>query len=171
MNFGKLLASGKSMISGQGVKAYRENKHVYLPKFEAKNPFSKAVPASTAAIPALPATAAAPVAPAPAARPKADFVLTKPMARPAPAPAPSSSWAAKLNPIAMFRGPSASAFKPVATVQTELSLDSVKVVHNDLSDSEVEIVPIKSRPAEAAPAETAASWKDMGEKVFGANVV
>jgi hypothetical protein len=32
-------------------------------------------------------------------------------------------------------------------VQSELSLDSVKVVHNDLSDADVEVVPIKSRTA------------------------
>jgi hypothetical protein len=30
-------------------------------------------------------------------------------------------------------------------VQTELSLNAVKVLHNDLSDADVEIVPVKSR--------------------------
>ena len=36
--------------------------------------------------------------------------------------------------------------KTLPTVQAELSLDTVKVVHNDLRDSDVEVVPIKSRP-------------------------
>jgi hypothetical protein len=35
-------------------------------------------------------------------------------------------------------------------VQPDLSLDAVKVVHNDLSDADVEVVPVKSRSA--APA-------------------
>ena len=35
-----------------------------------------------------------------------------------------------------------------------LTLDSVKVVHNDLSDVDVEVVPMKSRPAATKPATT-----------------
>lgn len=51
--------------------------------------------------------------------------------------------------------------------QTELSLDAVKVVHNDLSDVDVEIVPMKSRsggPELAAPRK---SWEFVGERLFG----
>jgi hypothetical protein len=40
----------------------------------------------------------------------------------------------------------------VNAVQTELSLDAVKVLHNDLSDADVEVVPVKSRTL--APAES-----------------
>ena len=40
MNLGKLLGAGKSFFGGKGVVAYRENKRIYLPKFNAeKNPF------------------------------------------------------------------------------------------------------------------------------------
>jgi hypothetical protein len=53
-------------------------------------------------------------------------------------------------------------------------LDSVKVVLNDLSDAEVEVVPIKSRPArEAAPdfqsTDGKNSWSRLSAKLFGAN--
>ena len=50
----------------------------------------------------------------------------------------------------------------VPAVQAELSLDSVKVVHNDLSDADVEVVPIKSRPAANRQCRSAA-----GEKILG----
>ena len=33
MKLGKLLGAGKSFFGGQGVVTYRENKQVYLPKF------------------------------------------------------------------------------------------------------------------------------------------
>jgi len=51
-------------------------------------------------------------------------------------------------------------------------LDRVKVVHNDLSDADVEVVPIKSRTApEGEPALTPANggdpWSRLGAKIFG----
>jgi len=54
-----------------------------------------------------------------------------------------------------------------AATQTELSLDSVKVVHNDLSDVDVEVVPMKSRSnvPELQPAKK--SWEFLGERLFG----
>ena len=40
MKLAKLLGAGKSFFGGQGLVSYRENKHVYLPKFNSqKNPF------------------------------------------------------------------------------------------------------------------------------------
>jgi hypothetical protein len=59
-------------------------------------------------------------------------------------------------------------------VQSELSLDSVKVVHNDLSDADVEVVPIKSRTADKTavpvlpPPEK--SWEFLAERMFHATV-
>jgi hypothetical protein len=51
--------------------------------------------------------------------------------------------------------------------QAELSLDAVRVVHNDLSDVDVEVVPMKSRsaPPENKPAKK--SWEVLGERLFG----
>ena len=41
MNFGKLLAAGKSWMNGRAEISYRVDKQFYLPKFESpKNPFA-----------------------------------------------------------------------------------------------------------------------------------
>ena len=64
--------------------------------------------------------------------------------------------------------------KSLPAVQTELSLDTVKVVHNDLSDADVEVVPIKSRPAAAEiPALSPAkkSWEILGERLLRATAL
>ena len=59
----------------------------------------------------------------------------------APKPVRAAGWAGKLNP---FRAPEPAA--PMPNVQPDLlSLDSVKVLHNDLSDADVEVVPVRSR--------------------------
>jgi hypothetical protein len=76
-------------------------------------------------------------------------------------------------------------FKP-ALVQAELRLDSVKVVRNDLSDSDLEIVAAKTPkgsatkpspgPAEGASAPAAgqcettdSAWGRVGARLFGAD--
>jgi hypothetical protein len=51
--------------------------------------------------------------------------------------------------------------------QTELSLDAVKVVHNDLSDVDVEVVPIKSRAGAPDLPAPRKSWEFVGERLFG----
>ena len=168
MNLGKMLAAGKSFISGGASAAYRENKRVYLPKFNAdKNPF------------ALKATEPVAVA---AAEPKKNSVIaaalvvakanvsaqkiSSPSAF-APAPVRATNWANKLNP---FRVAPAVAATPMPTVQPELlSLEDVKVIHNDLTDADVEVVPAKSRNATLPevpmlpPARE--PWEFMGERL------
>ena len=163
MNLGKLLAAGKSIISGQRKPAYREDKHVYPPKFVSpRNPFvslTEAPPPELAGTAKIRETA------------RDSLVAAKTQKLPAlTSPSKSfASWAVKLKPAAMFRGQSAP--QPVrAAVQPELSLDSVKVVHNDLSDADVEVVPIKSRPAarpvipDLPPAEK--PWELLGERMM-----
>ena len=68
-----------------------------------------------------------------------------------------------MNP---FRAPEPEKAMPVA-VQPELSLDAVKVVHNDLSDADVEIVPVKSHVEAPAPVLPPArrAWEYLGESV------
>ena len=70
-----------------------------------------------------------------------------------------------MNP---FRAPEPVA--PVAkAVQVELSLESVKVVHNDLADADIEVVPVKSQTISAPevpmlpPARQ--SWEFLGERL------
>jgi hypothetical protein len=168
MNLGKLLVAGKSIINGRADISYRANKNVYLPKFGlAQNPFkspSEAEPAGKPeAIAAPMPKAVTPVA-----------AKTQKLPAWAPKPARTTSWASKLNPISMLRGPAPAAQSAPAPVQSELSLDSVKVVHNDLSDADVEVVPIKSRMASEAkvpvlPPPTQ-PWEFLAERMFHATV-
>jgi hypothetical protein len=69
----------------------------------------------------------APVVPVPAAQVAAKPQVAQPAAKPAKA-----GWTTRLNP---FRPPEPVA--PPIAEQTELSLDTVKVVHNDLADADV----------------------------------
>ena len=66
---------------------------------------------------------------------------------------------------------SASAQSSKVATQTELSLDTVKVLRNDLSDVDVEVVPLKSRsPGEggASLAPPKKPWEFLGERLFKA---
>jgi hypothetical protein len=90
-------------------------------------------------------------------------------------PVRATTWVNRLNPVSLFRSAPADADKNVATVQTELSLEKVKVVHNDLTDADVEIVPLKSRPApgpmlaDLPPAKR--SWEVLGERIMKATAL
>jgi hypothetical protein len=92
----------------------------------------------------------------------------------APARPRGKAWVSKLNPISIWRGsPRQTAQHNHRPMQAELSLDRVKVVHNDLSDADVEIVPMKSRPVPAlaepalTPANGGDSWSRLSAKIFG----
>jgi hypothetical protein len=106
------------------------------------------------------------------------------------APEVVEGWVKKLNPLVWFSGRKPVEPKPGAPrsgkrhVQGELSLDNIKVMRNDLSDTDVEVVPAKARgprnppPAiqasgsaaamavpELPPARTA--WEYLGERLLG----
>jgi hypothetical protein len=163
MNLGKLLAAGKSIVNGNGAIEYRENKQVLLPKFVSpKNPFvHSSKPSSGApAVSGKDGTATTPVKP-------------QPMPPISAAPKSLAAWTSKLNPASVWRGPKVEAGKVTRPeVQAELSLDTVKVVHNDLSDADVEVVPIKSR-ATPTPSLTPAkkSWEILGERLMKATAL
>jgi hypothetical protein len=182
MKLGTLLAAGKSLMKGQAQVSYRENRQVYLPKFgPAKNPFKPETPQSAAET-----SDPAPAAPRPT-RADQETAVTGAMrqsagpahelpAVPAIAEKKKTNWTGKLNPVLIFsraraRGgdkppvKAAKTQKPAAT-QTELSLDSVKVLHNDLSDVDVEIVPMKSRSAPAELQPPKKSWEFLGERLL-----
>ena len=166
MNLGRLLVAGKSIINGRREISYRANKHVYLPKFgQMQNPFQ--LVAGTEAAEPGPEAVPAPV------RKVAPPVAAKTQKLPPwrPGPARATSWASKLNPISIWREAHPAKTAPLP-VQSELSLDSVKVVHNDLSDADVEVVPMKSRPADPAaipelPPPTR-PWEFLAERMFHA---
>ena len=157
MKLGKLLGAGKSFFGGQGSVTYSENKQVYLPIFNTgRNPFAPktAEPVPGASVPeAVVPTAVVPAAAVTPAKPQRAPKL--PVTAPAPAvtpvptigPARSTNWAEKLNPFRGAKPAKLAPPTPMPNLQPEFSLNAVKVVHNDLSDADVEIVPVKSRPA------------------------
>jgi hypothetical protein len=176
MKLGKLLGAGKSVFGGEAPAAYRANKHAYLPKFnDGKNPFATkapepAAPVAPVAAPAkmVAAAAIAPVMAPPPAKPAAS-VFTAPVAPSLPVPKPAATspaisaakpargphWAEKLNQLWSASKPATPAAPsgPMPNVQPDLlSLDAVKVLHNDLSDADVEVVPMKSRTVQARTA-------------------
>lgn len=84
-----------------------------------------------------------------------------------------AGWAFRRNPFAPARIP--AAVRPA--VQSELSLDAVKVVRNDLSDADLELVPLsQSAPssvpaaptAQPAPRAIARMWGQLTARLFGA---
>ena len=167
MNLGKLLVAGKSIINGREEISYRANRRVYLPKFGlAQNPF-KSSPGTE------PARPEAEIIAAPIQKVVAPIeVKIQKLPTPVPGPVRATSWASKLNPISIWRGPAPAAQNTPDPVQSELSLDSVKVVHNDLSDADVEVVPIKSRTVSEAtvpvlPPPTK-PWEFLAERMFHA---
>jgi len=174
MNLGKLLVAGKSIIGGRGEIAYRISDRTYLPKFiSPKNPFAppvKVEPAPPVVVPP-PAGVVAPDKTGTATDgTKTQKLPTFPAAR-----FRKAGWLRKFNPISIWRGSRPPTLpKAHRPMQAELSLDRVKVVHNDLSDADVEIVPIKSRTAPEAvelilpPAHGGDSWGRLSTKIFGA---
>jgi len=176
MNLGKLLGAGKSFVSGHNVAAYRADKRVYLPQFVSpKNPFANAATMATQTeLSKLPAQDSV----APAKKNMPPWVKTQKMPALSPVVIPVSAarattWVSKLNPISIFRVAPPFADRNVTPVQVELSLEKVKVVHNDLTDAEVEIVPMKSRPARA-PADlppAKKSWEVLGERIMKATAL
>jgi len=165
---------GKCFFSGGETAAYRLNRRAWLPKFnEGKNPFA---PQKPDAAPDAPkesviarAAAPAPKAPPPYAFKPAAKAMAKPASKPVAPPVARPArpgWTTRLNP---FRAPEPVAVQPAA-VQAELSLNAVKVVHNDLADADVEIVPVKAHaePVVSAPVLPPArrAWEYMGENLL-----
>ncbi len=185
MKLAKLLGMGSSFFGGGQTAAYSLNNRGWLPKFnEGRNPFAPKAAAEAPEAPkekaAAPVAAPAPKAPAPSAfaavaqpvkpqRAGVPIPIGSAPAQPASQPAAKPArpgWTTRLNP---FRAPEPAA-QPECAVQVELSLAAVKVVHNDLADADVEIVPVKARadaPAAApdlSPARLA--WEYMGENLL-----
>src|SRR5882724_3048452 len=158
MNFGKLLATGKSFVNVRAEISYRMDRQIYLPKFESqKNPSANSTKA--------PAENPAPM--------KKEIAAAKTQKMPALSAAskPAPNWTSKLNPISILRPASVETKNERPIMQTELSLDTVKVVHNDLTDADVEIVPMKSRPAPPDLQPARRSWEILGERLLKATAL
>jgi hypothetical protein len=89
---------------------------------------------------------------------------TKP-AEPVKVATPVDGWLKKINPMVWLGNRKPVEPKPVVPrfskgqtpIQGELSLDNIKVMRNDLSETDVEVVPAKSRPAAPQPPGNAAA--------------
>lgn len=170
MNLGKLLGAGKSVVGGGKPAAYRTDKRFYLPQFVSpKNPFANPTPAE---LPKSPPTDS--VVPVKKNTPAWAKTQKMPALAAQGATARATTWVSKWNPAAIFRAAPVAAGKGATPVQAELSLEKVKVVHNDLTDADVEIVPMKSRPAREPAAEmppAKKSWSDLGERIMKATAL
>lgn len=200
MSLLRLLTAGKSLV---GIKSseprYRLSHPLGLPKFGAKrNPFrATTLPEGTQSAPSVPQPEPIPEhadAPEPEPTPVAvpqptasentvKLVIPKPSPCPTGSAPPSlSSWFERRTKtlkslLGRRRGGKASnsvrrSAKPM--VQAELSLEKVRVMRNDLSDSDLEVVAAKPAgpPVSAPLARTVTktgerSWTRMTGRFFG----
>jgi len=181
MKLARLLGIGSSFFGGGPMAAYRLNNRGWLPKFnEGRNPFAPTAPQAAAVAPEAANEKAQARAVAPAPKPPDPYTF-KPAAKAgslgarvkpglpaagATAKAARPSWTSRLNP---FRAPEPVAAQPPSAVQPELSLAAIKVLHNDLADADVEVVPVKARapaptPVVLPPARQA--WEYVGENLL-----
>jgi hypothetical protein len=177
MSFGKLLATGKSLVGGQGDSRYRVNSRGFLPKFGSpKNPFAPAPNKDGAtertvsvAIPApsLPSQAAEPAARAASAETTNSAARASVFSRAGEKLTPLSK---KLNPLSWFvrrprPGKSAIPVFGHKPVQAEFPLERVRVVRNDLSDADLEVVQVGAGGNKNLPSKTA--WSQLLTRIFG----
>lgn len=164
MSLGRLLATGKSLVGGQNsMSRYRPNKQMRLPKFVSpRNPFATEVkaeaaptrPAATEQNPSVPETPAVRGAGKESTKRAARF------ARLALALCRAGEWWGKAKLAG--RGKSAIPCFTKSPVQSELRLDNVQVVRNDLSDADLEVVPVA--PAGVLPDFAAAEPRQTAGK-------
>ncbi len=201
MSLLRLLTAGKSLIGSKSSESrYHLGRPGALPRFGGKkNPFRATTrpeaAQSAATVPAQPACEG--TEPAVESQVSVPEVTTKSPAGTGiatvavgthdatPASAPPSGKPAADSPLARYTGklkdlmPFGRRKKPEmavprfskAMVQTELSLESVRVVRNDLSDSDVEIVPAQPPVALAAENSAEGTWGKVTGRLFGAGKV
>jgi len=179
MSLLQLLTTGKSLVgSKESTGRYHLSRHRLLPRFGGKkDPFRATTLPDHAQ---RPATAPAQVAPSPNGpeaplRAKSSMEETR-------EPGWAGNCLSKMGALfsrhrKKVERPAIPRFgKPL--VQGELSLDAVKVVRNDLHDSDLEFVPAKpvqARPVPATPSKGGAGpekvWNRVTGRFFGAGKV
>lgn len=155
----RLLTAGKSLVGSQdaGGGRYRVNKRRLLPKFEsADNPFSAAEAEAKPGFPAV--SKPQPMASARKETKATSLPISEPEKKKPERVSKSknlglSIWLRKVKSFvslagaALRRKPRAS-LPPRPVIQGELSLDNVRVVRNDLSDTDFEVVTARrTKPA------------------------
>lgn len=164
MSLLRLLTAGRSLVSVRDTESrYRLTTQRLLPQFgPASNPFSSRGEAQS-----VPAAAIHPDA-------ETGVVLPKAVAKGSGrvfwlrTSARWSGWRAKMGGLLVR--PRRAVAKPAIPqfskppVQGELSLDRVKVMRNDLSETDLEVVPAKPK---AAPASLAVESDEGAESAWG----
>ena len=138
MNFGKLLAAGKSLVSGNVSGRYRMREGIRLPQFiSPKNPFAADATVAESVSPPIRSESSAVVsAVTPVQRLSALVGWAGEISKRA------ALWCLDHNPfssIGRSRLPAIPHFGKRA-VQAELSLDKVQVVRGDLAHADLEVV-------------------------------
>jgi hypothetical protein len=148
MSLGRLLAAGKSLVGLRGGESrYREAKLARLPKFiSPKNPFAPAEKPAEQVV-------AAEITPEPAAKAGADEIAVALKIQPARIQISVAEWfdgwRQKLGKFRARRakpGPVRSAGADSTARQSELALDRVQVVRNDLSEADLASAPASNPP-------------------------
>lgn len=185
MSFLRLLSTGKSLVGmREEPRPYQVPDEPVLPRFERKkNPFRATTrPAHKVETP-IAAAQPTPAPAMPAANPEPVIVEKRVEAQ---ASGPEKLRTASVEPrkfqlwawIRSFVGAGREPQVPRAPQQTELRLEKIQVVRNDLSESDIEIVPRAAGPQPGAQAPvpvrvvspeavSASSWGRVSARVFG----
>jgi hypothetical protein len=150
MSMMRLLSAGKSLVGSRDLgKQYRMTEPGALPKFGSKNKATRGK-GRGAAVPAAPPGAQVPAA----AQTKNEPSSNTQHATRNTQHAPHTSWFAKLKSLFSSSKPADKLAIPrfsSAPIQCELSLDNVKVLRNDLSDTDFEVIAKPVEPEKPKP--------------------
>ena len=157
MSFGRLLAAGKSLVSGNVSGRYRMRENIRLPQFiSPKNPFAADATVAESVSPPIRSESSAVVSAVTPARKLSAF-----LARTGAGMKRFALWLLDHNPFSSIGRPRLPALphfgKPA--VQPELSLDKVEVVRGDLAHADLEVVNAGGAPN--------AAWRNLTTRVFG----
>ena len=144
MSLLRLLSTGKSLVGlEESNPRYRMGDPRSLPKFGSTNPFQTKKPSTQPEQPATPAATPVPAS-TPAKKCAAGTTASKAAA------SIRAGWWARLRSLwGKRRRTSAPAQLSRPAIQGELSLDRVKVMRNDLSDADLEVVAASPRRSES----------------------
>ncbi|HEX5219358.1 MAG TPA: hypothetical protein VFZ59_07295 [Verrucomicrobiae bacterium] len=158
MKFARLLASGKSMVSGSVSGRYQMRDHVRLPQFiSPKNPFAAEATAEESTSQAATLEERGAVVSVVTLKQRIAAVLS----RAGEVLKRAALWCLDHNPFSAIGRPQLPSIPRFGKqpVQGELSLDKVKVVRPDLTHADLEVVRNETRPG--------AAWQSLASRVFG----
>jgi hypothetical protein len=158
MNFGRLLAAGRSLANGNVSGRYQMRDHVRLPQFiSPKNPFATEATAEESTSQAATLEERGAVVSVVTLKQK----LAASLAWVGEVAQRAAFWCLDHNPFSAIGRPQLPPIPRFGkqAVQGELSLDKVKVVRGDLAHADLEVVE-RATPPNAA-------WQGLASRVFG----